>query len=81
VPVTLTVYSRGGCHLCDDMLVGLQALQARHPFHIDVINIDSDPRLALSFGEHVPVLAHGGIEICRHRLDGSAVTAHLAEVR
>jgi hypothetical protein len=32
--ITLTLYSRSWCHLCDDMLAGLQILQARQPFEL-----------------------------------------------
>jgi thioredoxin reductase (NADPH) len=77
---TLTVYSRSYCHLCDEMIAGLQPLQARFGFAVSVIDVDSDPALEARYGEHVPVLAHGHRELCRHRLDGALLTDYLAEI-
>ena len=77
---TLTVYSRAYCHLCDDMIAGLHALQARFPFELDIVDVDSDPRLEERFGEHVPVLAHGDRELCRHVLVSGLLTDYLAEI-
>ena len=42
---TLTVYSRTYCHLCDDMIAGLHAVQARFRFDLDIVDVDSDDAL------------------------------------
>lgn len=76
-PVTLTVYSRERCHLCEEMIAGLRQLQARFHFGLVVTDVDSDPALGERYGEHVPVLVHGERELCRFVLDPGAVTAHL----
>ena len=77
----LTLYSRSYCHLCDDMIAGLQPLQARFHFALDIVDVDSDPDLEARYGEDVPVLLHGGRELCRHRLDSTLVTDYLAGIR
>ena len=77
---TLTVYSRSYCHLCDEMIAGLQPLQARFGFALAIVDVDGDPGLEARYGEHVPVLAHGARELCRHRLDRALVTDYLAEI-
>ncbi len=79
--IALTLYSRSYCHLCDDMLMGLQALQAREPFELAVIDVDGDPALAQRYGERVPVLFHGEHELCHYHLDPSAVTDYLRKIR
>jgi len=79
-PVRLTVYSRAYCHLCDDMIAGLHALQARFPFELDIVDVDGEPRLEERFGEDVPVLMHGERELCRHALADRLVTDYLAEI-
>lgn len=76
----LTVYSRSYCHLCDDMIAGLQALQARHRFELRVEDVDSTPELERRYGELVPVLMHGERELCHYHLDAAAVTAYLAQI-
>jgi hypothetical protein len=79
--VILDLYSRRCCHLCDDMIAALSALQGRFGFELRVVDVDGDPALERRYGEHVPLLAHAGRELCRHVLDAAAVTAYLAEIR
>lgn len=79
--ITLTLYSRSWCHLCDDMLAGLQILQARQPFALSIVDVDSLPALEQRFGEFVPVLMHGEHELCHYHLDVAAVTDYLRDFR
>jgi hypothetical protein len=76
-----TLYSRGYCHLCDDMLAALLALQTEHlRFTVDVIDVDADPALVERFDELVPVL-FGDLaepELCHYFLDAAAVRRWLA---
>jgi hypothetical protein len=37
------------------------------------VDVDADPRLDELYGENVPVLLKGDIELCRHRLTPEAV--------
>jgi thioredoxin reductase (NADPH) len=62
------------------MIAGLQSLQARFRFTLDVIDVDFDATLESLYGEDVPVLLHGGRELCRHRLDTVLVTDYLARI-
>ncbi len=79
--ITLTLYSRTWCHLCDDMLAGLQVLQARQPFQLRIVDVDSQPALEQRFGEWVPVLMHGERELCHYHLDATVVTDYLRDFR
>ena len=63
------------------MIAGLQPLQARFHFTLDVVDVDSDPVLEARYGEDVPVLLHGPRELCRHRLDSALLTDYLAGIR
>ena len=78
--VTLTVYSRSYCHLCDELIAGLRTLQARFHFEIEIVDVDSDDALEGRYGEDVPVVVHAGTELCRHRLDTGRVTEYLAKI-
>ncbi|MDX1374400.1 MAG: glutaredoxin family protein [Burkholderiales bacterium] len=75
----LRLYGRSDCHLCDDMLAALHALQTRLEFHVEVLDVDTDPALAKRYGQRIPVLVDArGEEICHARLDEDALRKRLA---
>lgn len=57
---TVTVYSRQGCGCCDKAMAVLEAAARGYRMQIDVIDVDTDPALAVAHGEHVPVVAIDG---------------------
>ena len=81
MPGDLTVYSRHGCHLCEEMIAALQEMQGRFRFGIAVVDVDSDPELVSRYGEKLPVLAHGARELCHHVLDRVAVAEYVSKMR
>ena len=77
----LTVLSREYCHLCEELLAALRQYQGRYCFEIEVIDVDRDPRLEEKWGDKVPVLLDGDLEICHYYLDHDAVDARLARMK
>jgi len=78
--IYFTLYSRSYCHLCEDMLTALNALQTpARPFTVKVIDVDADPALVERFDELVPVLFADpdGPELCHYFLDEAKVRAIL----
>jgi hypothetical protein len=75
-----TLYARSYCHLCDDMLAALNALQSDAcRFTVEVIDVDADAALVARFDELVPVL-FGDLaqpELCHYFLDEGAVRRYL----
>ena len=53
---TITIYSRQGCHLCDDAENVLESLREELNFEIEVIDIDIDPELIKLYSDQVPVI-------------------------
>ena len=73
--VPFTLYSRSYCHLCEDMLQALLALQQPgERFEVAVVDVDADPALVARFDELVPVLYGDpeGEELCHYFLDPAA---------
>jgi thiol-disulfide isomerase/thioredoxin len=73
--VPFTLYSRSYCHLCEDMLQALLALQQPgERFAVQVVDVDGDPALVARFDELVPVLYGDpeGAELCHYFLDPAA---------
>lgn len=77
----LTVLSRDYCHLCEELIAALKQYQGRYSFAIEVIDVDSSPRLEEKWGDKVPVLLDGDLEICHYYLDHDAVDARLSRMR
>jgi len=50
------IYSRQGCHLCEEALRTLEVLQKELNFEIEEIFIDGDPDLEYKYGDLVPVI-------------------------
>ena len=51
----VTVYSRHGCHLCENAVNVLESLREGLAFEIEIIYIDGNPELEKLYGEQVPV--------------------------
>ena len=74
----LRVLSRNWCHLCDELLDALAPIAAEHNARIEVIDVDSDDRLEVRWGELVPVvLTEDQQHLCHYHLDERAVRAYL----
>lgn len=73
---TLTLYSRTGCHLCEQLEAELvEALNGRAA--VEIVDIDGDPALERRYGGRIPVLAEGRDEISDYPLDRAALEQHL----
>ncbi len=79
--VELTLLSRDCCHLCHDMAAALEPLAWEFGITVKVVDIDSDPLLEANYDELVPVLLHGGYELCRYFLDEPKTREYLAGIR
>jgi glutaredoxin len=56
----ITMYTRQGCHLCDEAWSLLQVVRTRHPFRLEAIDVDSHADLVAKYGDRVPVLVVDG---------------------
>ena len=52
----VTVYSRHGCHLCENAVNTLEGLREELAFEIEIIYIDGNSELEKLYGEQVPVI-------------------------
>src|SRR5437899_847842 len=58
--LAVVMYTRRGCHLCDDAWQQLQARQRRHGFALESVDVDADPELITLYGNEVPVVTVNG---------------------
>jgi glutaredoxin len=67
---TVTIYSRPGCHLCDEAKAAIRAAGCDGEFKLEEINIDEDSALSERYGNDIPVIFINGVKAFKHRVDG-----------
>ena len=65
----VVLYSRAGCHLCDDGRAVLLDEQARRPFSLEEIDIETSDDLLREYGVRVPVVEIDGVEAFEYSVD------------
>jgi len=64
----VTLYTRRGCHLCDEAKHAIDSARLRRPFDYEEFDIDIDPKLRRLYNEEVPVIAIDGAKAFKYRL-------------
>jgi glutaredoxin len=77
----VTVYSRHGCHLCEDAVNILEGLKSELNFEIKIIYIDGNPELEKLYGEQIPVIHIDGQHHDFWRVDPERFRASLEKHR
>ena len=67
--IRIEIYSRPGCHLCDEAKEVIDRVGRRVPFNVSVINIDNDPALEKLYGEQIPVVFINGNKAFKYHVD------------
>lgn len=68
-PRDVTIYSRPGCHLCDEAKSQIAPLVKEFGASLTEINIDEDPDLRARYDYDVPVIFLGARKAAKHRVD------------
>jgi len=68
-PRQVVLYSRKGCHLCDEVKSTLSRLETRGGFTWSEVDIDSDPELQQKFDQEVPVVFINGKKAFKYRME------------
>ena len=63
------IYSRPGCHLCDEAKAAIVSAGCSDRFTLEEINIESDLELLRKYKYDIPVVLIDGAEAFRHRVD------------
>jgi glutaredoxin len=59
---SVRMYSRPGCHLCDEARAVIESLRRRIPFEYEEVDISGDDALELEYGIRIPVVLVDGRE-------------------
>ena len=80
----LTIYSRPGCHLCDDMKAVVKravhrvAQTSSEPIAVDEVDITTDAQLESLYGLEIPVLLLDGRKVAKYRISEAELTRVLS---
>jgi glutaredoxin len=78
---SITIYSRHGCHLCDDAFNILESMREELNFEINVVKIDEDPELVKLYSDQVPVIHIDGIHHDFYKVDPTRFRSSLEKHR
>jgi glutaredoxin len=65
----VTIYSRPGCHLCEEAKAQIAPLLKEFGARLTEINIDEDAQLRALYDDDVPVIFLGARKAAKHRVD------------
>ena len=77
----VTVYSRHGCHLCENAVNTLEGMREELAFEIEIIYIDGNPELEKLYGNEVPVIHINGEHHDFYRVDPERFRSSLEKHR
>jgi glutaredoxin len=80
-PRDVTIYSRPGCHLCEEAKTQIVPLLKEFGARLTEINIDEDPALRARYDYDVPVIFLGARKAAKHRVDLAQFRRQLREGR
>lgn len=66
-PLQLELYSKPGCHLCDELRALCERLSDEFFLQVTEINIETDPALEERYGQEIPVLFIDGRKAVKFR--------------
>jgi glutaredoxin len=76
---TVTLYTRRGCHLCDDARDAIERVRENAPFSLVEIDIESDDALHRAYLERIPVVELDGEELFEHFVDEATLAARVRQ--
>jgi glutaredoxin len=65
----VVLYTRPGCHLCDDARAALRQVRATVPFELHEVDIETSDTLLGEYGLRIPVVVIDGDEAFEYSVD------------
>jgi len=78
-PRDITLYTRPGCHLCEEAKAAIAPLLREFGAVLREVNIDEDPVLKERYGWDIPVILIGQRKAAKHRVDLAQFRRQLEE--
>jgi glutaredoxin len=78
-PREVTLYTRPGCHLCEEAKAAIAPLLSEFGASLYEVNIDKDAVLEERYGWDIPVIFIGARKAAKHRVDVEQFRRQLRE--
>ena len=78
--VRVIVYSKPGCHLCEEAKAVILSSGCETLFTLTEVNIETDPKLKRKYQYDIPVVAINGLETFMHRVDAREFCGEIQRV-
>ena len=67
----VSLFTRAGCHLCDEALVVLERLRALSIFELEIIDLDNEAsqEKLRAYSNEVPVIELDGAKVMKFKVD------------
>ena len=75
--VQVVLYTRLGCHLCEEMKEVMSNSGCAELYTLEEVDIESDAELFARYQFEIPVLFINGVEAFRHRLRADEFKAYV----
>jgi glutaredoxin len=77
----VTVYSKPDCHLCEQAMEALRALQPELAFELEELDIRGQESIHRAYFERIPVIALDGEELSEYFVDEALLRERLESRR
>jgi glutaredoxin len=78
-PREVTLYTRPGCHLCEEAQAAIAPLLQEFGATLHEVNIENDSVLEERYGWDIPVIFVGARKVAKHRVDVEQFRRQLLE--
>jgi glutaredoxin len=78
-PREVTLYTRPGCHLCEEAKAAIAPLLREFGAMLREVNIEGDAVLEARYGSDIPVIFIGARKVAKHRVDVGQFRRQLLE--
>ena len=80
VKAHVIIYTRPGCHLCEEAKAEMLAADCAASYSLEEINIDADPALKARYGWEIPVIFINGVKAFKYRLTAKEFKKRLGRI-
>ena len=79
--ILVHIYSKPGCHLCDEAKAAIRASGCSDQFILEEVNIEDDSTLYEEYRYDIPVIFINGVKAFKHRVDSKEFRRRIERVK